>query len=310
MTSSGSSWPPLMREFLDSNDLVLMEASIVECLRRSGSVDFHPQLVHTPLIYDDAGKLAFTRLYQDYIDIAVAAKKPFLMFTPTWRANQARVAESGVRSTINIDAAKFLKKLRSAQGSWKEFIKIGGMIGCKNDCYQPGEALGATEAQQFHRWQLEQLSQGDVDFLIAQTLPSVEEAIGIAKAMESTGLPYIISFVISRDGCVLDGTDLKSAIKTIDTQTRERPFGFMVNCAYPSFLCAGRQPPEVFERLIGYQANASSLDHCDLEESEDLHQESTREWGELMLELNQKYGIKALGGCCGTSAEHLRYISR
>ena len=286
-----------------------MEASIVESLRRSEGIRLHPILMNAPLVYEAAGRKALTSLYQRYIDIAVDAKKPFLMCTPTWRTNHSRVIESGTKTTINIDVVNFLKGLRETQGACRENIRIGGMIGCKNDCYRPEEGLSASEAEQFHTWQLEQLEQGGVDFLIAETLPNIQEAIGIARAMEGTGLEYIISFVIARDGCVLDGTDLKSAINIIDSETDKHPLGFMVNCAYPSFLNVANQPPEVFERLIGYQANASSLDQCDLDCAEELHREDTAEWGDLMLELNRRYGVRILGGCCGTGAEHLRYIS-
>lgn len=286
-----------------------MEASIVESLRRSDDISLHPILMNAPLIYEEAGRKALSRLYQGYIDIALEAKRPFLMCTPTWRANHSRVMETKTKRTINIDIANFLKELRDTQGAGKENIKIGGMIGCKNDCYKPEEALSAEEAEQFHSWQLGQLKQGGVDFLIAETLPDIDEAIGIARAMESTGLPYIISFVISRDGRVLDGTDLKTAINIIDAETKRQALGFMVNCAYPSFLCAASQPPEVFKRLLGYQANASSMDHCDLDGAEELHQEDTAEWGDLMLDLNRSHGVKILGGCCGTGEEHLRYIS-
>lgn len=286
-----------------------MEASIVESLRRSEDINLHPILVNAPLIYEEAGRKALGRLYQGYIDIALAAKKPFLMCTPTWRTNHSRVMETKIKPGINIDAVNFLKVLRESQLVGRENIRIGGMIGCKNDCYKPEEGLSAHEAEQFHAWQLDQLKQGGVDFLIAETLPSVAEAVGIARAMESTGLPYFISFVISRDGRVLDGTDLNTAIKNVDAATTRRPLGFMVNCAYPSFLCAATQPPELFKRLVGYMANASSLDHCDLDGAEQLHQESTFEWGELMLELNRTHGVKILGGCCGTGGEHLRYIS-
>ncbi|MCW8925757.1 MAG: homocysteine S-methyltransferase family protein [Xanthomonadales bacterium] len=299
-----------MRKLLNDNDLVLMEASIVECLRRSGNIDLHPQLIHAPLIYDVSGRQALAGLYQSYIDIAIDAERPFLMFTPTWRANHERVTGAGASITINIDAAHFLRELQQGQGAWKGMIRIGGMIGCRNDCYQPQEGLSASEAEKFHGWQLGQLQQGGVDFLIAQTLPNVIEAIGIARAMEKTGLEYIISFVISRDGRVLDGTDLETAIGIIDAETRQPPLGYMVNCAYPSFLCAEHQSPGVFERLVGYQANASSLDHCELDGAEDLHREDIGNWGELMLELNREYGVKILGGCCGTDTEHLRYISR
>ena len=286
-----------------------MEASIVESLRRSDDIKLHPVLVNAALIYEETGREALGRLYQKYIDIAVDTKRPFLMCTPTWRANQARVNETKINTSINIDAANFLKEIRGSQDKGQENIKIGGMIGCKNDCYKPEEALSASQAEQFHAWQIEQLKQGGVDFLIAETLPNIEEAIGIARAMETTGLPYIMSFVISREGRVLDGTPLKRAIEIIDASTEQQALGFMVNCAYPSFLCAAQQPREIFDRLIGYQANASSLDQCDLDGAEELHMESISEWGDVMLELNRTHGVKILGGCCGTGEEHLRYIA-
>lgn len=285
-----------------------MEAAIVESLRRSSEVDLHPVLVNAPLIYQETGRKALARRYQSYIDIAHEAKTPFLMCTPTWRTNQARVSETKINPSINIDAAQFLHDLRGSQKNGREFIRIGGLIGCKNDCYQPQEALSATQAEQFHSWQIEQLKQGGVDFIIAETLPNVEEAIGIARAIEHADLPYFISFVISRDGRVLDGTDLSKAIKRLDKSTHQQALGFMVNCAYPSFLCAEDQPPELFKRLMGYLANASSKDHCDLDGAQELLMENIPDWGEMMLELNRTYGIKVLGGCCGTNEQHLAYL--
>ncbi|MCP4628141.1 MAG: hypothetical protein GY850_32190, partial [bacterium] len=50
--------------------------------------------------------------------------------------------------------------------------------------YKPNEGLSVTESEKFHSWQIDELAQAGVDFLIAETLPSVEEAKGIARAME------------------------------------------------------------------------------------------------------------------------------
>ncbi|EMP54882.1 homocysteine S-methyltransferase [Marinobacter santoriniensis NKSG1] len=297
-----------MKQLLEDNPMVLMEAAIVEQLRRSGEVRLHETLVNAPLIYDPAARDVMGALYLDYMRLAKDAGLPMLLCTPTWRANQARVQASGVSETVNPDAVSFLKELRDSQGYGDDRVKIGGMIGCRNDCYQPDEGLSAEEAEQFHAWQIRQLTRGGVDFLIAETLPNVQEALGIAKAMEATGVPYIISFVISRDGRVLDGSSLEVAIEVIDTGTDRPPLGYMVNCAHPSFLCPEQQPGHVFNRLIGYQANASSLDHCDLENSEALQADDVVEWGQLMLTLNQSFGVKILGGCCGTGIEHLQYL--
>lgn len=284
-----------------------MEAAIVERLRRSSDFKLHPDLVNAPLIYQQNGRKGLGKLYKEYVDIAVEAGAPILLCTPTWRASRSRVQKSELSESINIDAAHFMQAIRSSQSNHE--IKIGGLVGCKNDCYKPNEGLSASEAQAFHSWQIEQLVQGGVDCLIAETLPNVNEALGIAKAMEVTRTPYIISFVISREGCILDGTSLIDAVEYIDLKTTYQPLGYMVNCSFPAFLCLDKQPQKLFKRLIGCQANASSLDHCELDEANQLEADSLSEWGDLMIELNNEYGVKILGGCCGTGGEHLRYIA-
>ena len=126
--------------------------------------------------------------------------------------------------------------------------------------------------------------------------------------MENSGLPYIISFVISRDGRVLDGNDLYTAINLVDTNTSNKALGYMVNCAYPTFVCAERQPKALFGRLRGYAANGAALDHSELEQAAEMKAERVCDWGDAMLALNREYGVTMLGGCCGTGAEHLRYL--
>ena len=200
-----------MKKILENNKVILMEAAIIERLRRSHNVTLHQILVNAPLIYNDDGREELGKIYQEYIDISLGVKTPFLMCTPTWRANQTRVRESNVNPSINVDAVHFLQEIRSAQQSDHQLIKIGGQIGCKNDCYKPKEGLSATDAE---------------------------------------------------------------------------------------------QPPNLFKRLIGYQANASSLDHCDLDGADELKSDHISDWGNEMLNLNKSYGVKILGGCCGTGSEH------
>lgn len=285
-----------------------MEAAISEAVRRAKQIPLHPNLSISTLIYDEKGRYELGKLYKAYLQVALDADLPFIMFTPTWRANVERVKDSRAPLNINADAVKFMNKIRDDQKIGESKILIGGMIGCKNDCYRPQEGLSVSESEQFHSWQTIQLAKAGVDFLVAETLPNIHEATGIAKAMSNTGIPYIISFVINRDGYVLDGTDLHTAIMIIDSCTINVPIGFMVNCSYPTFLHASEQPAGVFNRLIGYHANASSLDHSDLDGAEVLHVEDVSQWGAEMLLLNRNYGVRLLGGCCGTGVEHLKYL--
>lgn len=297
-----------MKRLLEENDFILMEAAVVEPLRRGGRVALHPRLAHAPLIYDAEGRRELENIYQSYIDVATSRGLPLLLGTTTWRANRERTREANLPAGINADAVAFLARLRDRQGAAGAAIRIGGIIGCRNDCYRPNEGLPAREAERFHGWQVDQLAGAGVDFLIAETLPNIGEAIGISRAMAKTGRPYVVSFVIDRSGRVLDGTVLIDAVRSVDDAVPAAPLGFMVNCAHPSFLRAAEQPAALFDRLIGFLANASSLDHSELDGSGELHADDLSEWGERMLLLNRRHGVKILGGCCGTGADHLRYL--
>ncbi len=295
-----------MQKFINQHDLIIAEAAVVEPIRRGGIVELDPTLANGPLIYDELGRRELRKLYVNYANIALAANLPFLMCTPTWRTNAERVKTANADPNINRHAAEFLFTIRDELNS--ALVKVGGQIGCKNDCYQPEEALTTSEAETFHQWQIEELAAAGVDFLLAVTLPNIAEALGIARAMAATKTPYFISFVIDRSGNVLDGTPLSNAIEFIDNEIDQPPLGYMINCAYPTFLSQSNQPPEKLTRLIGFQGNASSLDHADLDGAKEIKMNDTAEWGETMLELHRQWGIKILGGCCGTNTEHLKYI--
>ena len=127
--------------------------------------------------------------------------------------------------------------------------------------------------------------------------------------MERTGLPYVISFVIDRQGRILDGRPLAEAMELIDGSTRRAPLGYMVNCAHPDFLCPDDQPQAMFSRLIGFLANASSLSHDELERADSVQVGDLDHWTEAMLRLNTQFGVKVLGGCCGTDRRHLERLA-
>ena len=295
-------------ETFEKTDFILAEAAVIESLRRSGAAVLHPRLENALLIYDDVGRTALTRVYRDYVSIARPAGVPILICTPTWRANPERISAAGITRDVNSDAVAFLKQLKNEWMDQPSSLFIGGLVGCKNDCYKPREGLSTDAAEAFHLVQVHQLADAGVDFLLAATLPVVDEACGIARAMQTTGLPYIISFVINRRGRILDGQSLEQAFQKIDAVCNRPPLGYMINCAYPSFLRAHEQPRKVLARLIGFQANASSCDHAKLDGSELLQADALDDWGDRMILLNRSHGIKILGGCCGTGPAHLKYL--
>lgn len=297
-----------LNRILENYPLILAECAISERVRRESPLKLHPSLFLTPLIYDTQGAKVMAEIYRQYRVIAEKANLPIFLCAPTWRIDKPRIEEAGYDETLLFDAVRYMRDLYKGWQNPKSPLILGGLLAPKNDCYSPHQALGAEEAEKYHHWQIERLVSSNVDCIIAQTIPAVSEALGIARACSSAGISYIISFVTNQKGEVLDSNSLSDAITTIDENVAQPPLGYMVNCVYPTFVCAQSQPHKTLKRLIGIQANSSSLDHEQLDGSAVLHQDDIKHWGDAMLLLNEKYGIQILGGCCGTDDSYLHYL--
>lgn len=295
---------------IQTNDYLLTEAAVIETLGHRADIELDPHLLNAPLIYDPRARRCLNDLYNGFVQVAADAGVPVLLTTPTWRASRDRLAAADMPRDVNADAVNFLNELRAGWPGQAASIGIGGLLGCRNDCYRPEECLSPAAAETLHAWQAERLAAAGVDFLLAATLPALSEAIGMARALARTKVPYIISFVIDRRGLILDGTSLETAFHRIDGASPRPPLGYMVNCAYPSFLNTAATPAVVMRRLVGFQANASSRDHSELEASAHRLADDIDDWGGRMVAFNRNDGVKILGGCCGTGLEHLRYITR
>lgn len=294
-------------QLLEKSSFLLMEAAVVERVRRHDATLLHPLLHATPLIYDAKGRELLARVYEEYIEVAVEAGVPLVLSAPTWRADHRRVAESGLQMTINEDAVAFMQSLRAAHPECR--IVINALIGPCNDCYQPDQALDADRSEAFHTWQAQRLAAAGVDFLLAETLPSLEESEGLARAMAKTGRPYVLSFVLSDDGNLLDGTTPSEAIRRIDqAQADVRPLGYMFNCCYPTFFEHGAFEGALAPRLFGFQANGAGIDPRRLDQAETLLSEPAEHWARDMWRFHEKTSARVLGGCCGTDARYLRAL--
>jgi len=297
-----------LRQALQGYDLVLMEAAVSEIMDQREDVEVHPRLGAAPLVSDPAGRAVLNELYQGFIKVARQGGVPLLITAPTWRTNGERIAEARVSLDINRHGVDFMKSIRDQAGGFAPMIVVGGLLGCQNDAYKPEQGLSPDQAAEFHAWQAERLAEAGAEFLMAATLPAVPEALGLARAMASTGVDFIVSFVINRQGLILDGHTLEEAFALIDENCSPQPLGYMINCAYPSFIQADAEPQNVFSRLIGYQANGSSLDHAELDRAEGMLADDITDWAGRMIELNRRFGVKILGGCCGTTSQHLQAL--
>ncbi|MCP3872927.1 MAG: homocysteine S-methyltransferase family protein [Desulfobacteraceae bacterium] len=297
--------------------ILLTEGGVVERIKRDPSVNLDPHIAHSGLIYDSKGKEALKKIYSGYIDVGKKYNLPFLSLAPTWRANPERIKKSvfNKHENINKDCVDFLKGIRDSYSNYSKNIFIGGLMACRGDAYRPEEALSKEDAKIFHKEQAEQLAESDVDFIKVATLPSVSEAYGMASAISSKKTPYILSFVINTDGTILDGTPIHEAIELIDTEIYPKPIFYMVNCVHPTIFKEAISKEinfskKAIERIQGLQANTSSKSPDELDNLSYLDTSDPEEFGELMVSLHSSFGIKVLGGCCGSDCNHITEIAK
>ncbi len=302
-------------QFIRTASFALSEGSIYERLRRNPAVEFDPYIFHATLIYDPRYASILEQVHREYLDVGQRYQLPMFALTDTWRANQERIRQSRFREhRVNQDNARFISRLRDSYGPGAVPIFIGGQIGPRGDAYTPQEALPPAEAEQFHTPQLEAFAEAQVDFLYAATLPALSEAQGIAKAMAKQGLLYILSFVIRRDGTLLDGTPLAQAIETIDETTPRPPTGYAVNCVHPTIFRDGlvaleKQSPKMTRRILSFQANTSAKDPKELDGLSELETEKPEILAELMLQAHHQFHTPFFGGCCGTDTSHIECLA-
>lgn len=300
-------------EIYKNSKVILTEGALVERLKYEFKTELDDNINHAGLIYTKPE--AIESLYREYIEIGEKYNLPIMIMTPTRRVNDETINRSQFKDkNVFDDACRFLNRIKNSYGNYSEKILVGGLLGCKGDAYSGEKILGINEAYVFHKKQTNQFEGNKIDFLFAGIMPEINEAIGMAKAMSETKIPYIISFMLRKDGCLMDGTVLSKAIELIDTQTFSSPVCYVTNCIHPTNLIQGikktkNKKSEFIERFKGIQSNASILTPEELNNCDVLQQSDFEQIVKEMIVLKNEYDFKIFGGCCGTNGKFLTLLS-
>jgi len=293
--------------------IVLTEGAIVERLKAEYGVTPDPNINHANLIYIAPNVLEI--LYRQYIDVAQKHQLPIMLMTPTRRVNfESQKKSKFSNENVLTDSSNFLLKIKKSYKEFSQNIMVGGLMGCKGDAYSGSKVMGIEESYKFHLNQAIEFKKTNIDFLFAGIMPEINEAKGMAKAMAETDIPYIISFMIKNDGCLLDGTAIAEAINIIDNQNYSSPICYVTNCVHPKNLKLAltseknKNRPEL-NRFKGIQANSSALDPDELNNCGILHENNFDSMADDILFLKKHFNFNIFGGCCGTDDKFINDLA-
>ncbi|HCS53930.1 MAG TPA: homocysteine S-methyltransferase [Planctomycetaceae bacterium] len=275
-----------------------------------------PHFASITLMQTEQGREVLRDYFRSYLKLAETYQTGFVLESVTWRASADWESPLGFSESqlqrLNEQSIQLLDELRAEFSDLQYPLLLSGCVGPRGDGYQPGKMMTADEAENYHRWQIQHLVQGQPDLITAMTLSYKEEAIGIARAAQSKDIPVVLSFTLETNGRLPSGELLPDVIRQVDEATDGYPLYYMINCAHPShFLHIFEEQGEWMKRIQGLRTNASTKSHAELDESTELDigdpQQLGRDHLPLMSFLNN---MKVLGGCCGTDLRHVDAIAR
>ena len=262
-----------------------------------------------PLLEDERGRAALRCYFEGFLEAADRHGVPFVIGTPTWRANPDWGRELGYElaalAEANVRAVAFAREIAGD----RDDAVVEGVLGPRGDGYVVEDAMTAEAAAEYHGWQIGVLHHAGVDRITALTLTYPEEAIGIVRAAAARGVPVVPGFTVETDGRLPDGTALADAIDRVDEATGAAAEFFLVNCAHPTHIAEGLDGSPALHRVGALRVNASKLSHAELDQAEELDEGDPAALGVDSAALKAALpGIRMLGGCCGTDHRHVDRI--
>lgn len=274
---------------------------------------------------DEAASAALERDYlRPIMTAAAAGGHGLLLDALVWRAHPDYLSALGYPAgDIGRINSLAVRQTRAVAARWQASgpaarscpVLVAADIGPRGDGYRTGsEAPAIDSAEAYHAVQVDALADAGVDVVCALTMTTANEAIGIVRAAAKLAVPVIVSPTVETDGRLPDGSTLGEFIDRVDSAAPVLPVYYMVNCAHPTHLvptleaAAGHGEAWV-GRFRGFRANASQKSHAELDNSTSLDRGDPARLATEIAAMKRTYGLRLIGGCCGTDAEHIAAIA-
>lgn len=221
--------------------------------------------------------------------------------TNTFGANRVKLSSFGLADrvrAINIAGA------RVARHAAREQAYVAGAIGPLGIRIEPWGKTGVDEAEEFFHEQATALVEGKVDLFVLETFRDLKEmGAAIAAVRRVCDLPIVAQMTIEEHGNTLDGTPPE---KFGPELVRLGAHVVGVNCSVgPAAML------ETVERIaaatgapLSAQPNAGKPRHI---EGRTIYLSSPEYMASYARRFSAK-GVRLVGGCCGTTPEHIRQV--
>ncbi len=279
------------REFIDQN-IVIFDGAMGTRLYEKG--------IYINRVYDELNlsqPALIQEIHREYI-----AAGAMVIETNTFGANRFKLKPHGLADkleVINFQAAKIAREA-AADNAW-----VAGSIGPLGIRIEPWGKTSVEEAEAAFSEQASGLLAGGVDLFILETFFDLNEIHQAIKAVRKlTDKPIIASMTINEDGNALYGTTVDVFTPKLEEWGAD---AIGLNCSVgPKTMF------DALEKMRGLtNLNLIAQPNAGLPKVVDgrmIYLCNPEYFGEYARRFIQQ-GIRMIGGCCGTTPEHIKWVA-
>lgn len=234
-----------------------------------------------------------------------------IVTTNTFGATRIVLDEHGLAGRareINLAAVSIAREAADVAGGTRF---VAGELGPTSKLPTLGH-IPFSELEDAYLEQVSAFLEGGVDLVIAQTcqdpLQLKAAASAWMRACDGVGrwLPLIASVTVERSGTMLLGTDVLAALTALAPYG---PSAFGLNCA--------TGPDDMDEHISALKANSPFAIICrpnaGMPENvggKPVYRLSPEDFSARLKDFVERYGVSIVGGCCGTTPDHIASLAR
>lgn len=236
------------------------------------------------------------KIHRAYIDAGAT-----IVETNTFGASSLKLEHYGISARareLNLAAVKIAKSAGN--------VKVAGSMGPTGKFIAPLGDLDFEDAYKIFYEQAAALAEGGADFLIIETCIDIQEMrAALLAAKDACNLPVICQLSYSEDGRTVTGTDPQSAAVILENMGANI---IGVNCSLgpEQLVPVVKILAENCRVPISVQPNAGMPYLENGVTKFPMDAKTFGSWGVKLVEAGAKY----IGGCCGTTPEHISELAK
>ncbi|MBS0398306.1 MAG: betaine--homocysteine S-methyltransferase [Proteobacteria bacterium] len=256
---------------------------------------------HPPEFWNVERPEEVTRLHQQFVEAGAD-----IILTNTFGCNPHRLKLHQAQGRARELAAAAAGLARRVADASDRPVVVAGSVGPTGELFEPMGALTHADAVASLSEQMHGLKEGGADVAWIETMSSTEEVNAAREAARLTGLPCVVTCSFDTAGRTMMGL-LPGALPALFDGAHQPPLAIGANC--------GVGASDILVSLLEMQGSRIPLvtkGNCGIPHFEGTQAvySGTPELMGRYAELAIDAGARIIGGCCGTTPEHLASMRR